>query len=219
MRETETTMIYPNPSTKCPEYDRIASKTEESIMDKEENKDDAILFDLIDRSREGDQSAMESIYEKLKGKFFGVSYWYTQNRAAAEDILQDSFIKIFTNLHRLDDNQAFLSWSYRIVVNTCISYLRKARRQTQKSVSLDSVKDFVGEDKCGENEDLKKKTIKEALKELPSGLRSVFILHDVQGYKHKEVAEILKCSEGTSKSQLFKAREKLRKKLLAMQVL
>ncbi|MFW6140208.1 MAG: RNA polymerase sigma factor [Acidobacteriota bacterium] len=194
-------------------------KIKEPIMDTQENKDNLVPSSLIDRSRAGDQSAMESVYEKLKGKFFGVSYWYTQDRSAAEDILQDSFIKIFTNLHRLDDNQAFVSWSYRIVVNTCISYLRKARRQSQNSVSLDSIEDYAGEDKSGENEDLKKKTLKEALKELPSGLRRVFILHDVQGFKHKEVAEILNCSEGTSKSQLFKARAKLRKRLLAMQVL
>jgi RNA polymerase sigma-70 factor (ECF subfamily) len=213
------TLILHNLSTRYPEYDRIGLKIKEPIMDDQESKDNLIPFDLIERSREGDHDAMESVYEKLKGRFFGVSYWYTQDQAAAEDILQDSFIKIFTNLHRLDDNQAFVSWSYRIVVNTCISYLRKAKRQTQKSVSLNSVKDFLGENISEEQEDLKKETLKKALKELPPGLRSVFILHDVQGFKHKEVAEILKCSEGTSKSQLFKARAKIRKILLAQQVI
>jgi len=219
MINKEMTLTHNHSSTRCPEYDRIGLKIKEPMMDDQGSKDNLISFELIDRSREGDHEAMESVYELLKGKFFGVSYWYTQDRAAAEDILQDSFIKIFTNMHRLDDNQAFVSWSYRIVVNTCISHLRKTKRHTQKSVSLNSVKDFVGEDKSKEHEDLKKKTLKQALKELPPGLRSVFILHDVQGFKHKEVAEILKCSEGTSKSQLFKAREKLRKKLLAKQIL
>jgi len=188
-------------------------------MEYKVNESYLVSPELIERSREGDQSAMESIYEQVKGKFFGVSYWYTQNRAAAEDILQDAFIKIFTNLHRLDDNQAFVGWAYRILVNTCISYLRKIKTQNQRSVSLDSVKDFVGEESSGEPEDLKEESLKGAIKELPPGLRSVFILHDVQGFKHREVAEILKCSEGTSKSQLFKAREKLRKKLQAQQVL
>ena len=219
MINTEMTLNLFSLSTRCPEYDRIGLKIKEPDMNDPESKDSLISFDLIDRSREGDHDAMESVYEKLKGKFFGVSYWYTQDRAAAEDILQDAFIKIFTNLHRLDDNQAFVSWSYRIVVNTCISYLRKTKRHTQKSVPLNSVKDFVGEDKSKEHEDMKKKSLKQALKELPPGLRSVFILHDVQGFKHKEVAEILKCSEGTSKSQLFKARAKLRKRLLAQQVI
>ena len=215
----EIALFHYSLSTICPECDRIGVKIEEPVMDEKAHKESLIQFDLIDRSREGDHEAMEAVYEQLKVKFFGVAYWYTQNRATSEDILQDAFIKIFTNLHRLDDNQAFVSWSYRIVVNTSISYLRKAKNQRQKSVSLESVKDFVGEDTSGEHEDMKKTTIKEALKELPPGLRSVFILHDVQGFKHREVAEILNCSEGTSKSQLFKAREKLRKKLCAMQVL
>jgi len=215
----EIALFHYSLSTICPECDRIGVKIEEPVMDEKAHKESLIPFDLIDRSREGDHEAMEAVYEQLKMKFFGVAYWYTQNRATSEDILQDAFIKIFTNLHRLDDNQAFVSWSYRIVVNTSISYLRKAKNQRQKSVSLESVKDFVGEDTSGEHEDMKKTTIKEALKELPPGLRSVFILHDVQGFKHREVAEILNCSEGTSKSQLFKAREKLRKKLCAMQVL
>ncbi|MBD3415077.1 MAG: sigma-70 family RNA polymerase sigma factor [Candidatus Aminicenantes bacterium] len=219
MMNTEMTLNCFSISTRCPEYDRIGSKIKETLMDHEAGKDKLIPFELIDRSREGDQDAMESVYEQLKGKLFGVAYWYTQNRAAAEDILQDAFIKIFTNLDRLDDNQAFVSWCYRIVVNTSISYLRKAKRHTQKSVPLNSVKDFVGENKSEEHEDMKKKTLKEALKELPPGLRSVFILHDIQGFKHREVGEILKCSEGTSKSQLFKAREKLRKRLLAQQVI
>ena len=215
----EITLFHYSLSTRCQEYDRIGVKIEVPVMDEEAHKESLIPFDLIDRSRKGDHDAMEAVYEQLKVKFFGVAYWYTQNKAASEDILQDAFIKIFTNLHRLDDNQAFVSWSYRIVVNTSISYLRKSKKQTQKSVSLESVKDFVGEDTSGEYEDMKKTTIKEALEELAPGLRSVFILHDVQGFKHREVAEILDCSEGTSKSQLFKAREQLRKKLCAKQVL
>ncbi len=215
----EMALFHYSLSTRCQEYDRIGVKIEVPVMDEEAHKESLIPFDIIDRSRDGDHDAMEAVYEQLKAKFFGVAYWYTQDRAASEDILQDAFIKIFTNLHRLDDNQAFVSWSYRIVVNTSISYLRKAKKQNQKSVSLDSVKDFIGEDTSGEYEDLTKTTIKEALKELAPGLRSVFILHDVQGFKHREVAEILDCSEGTSKSQLFKAREQLRKKLYAKQVL
>ncbi len=206
-------------STRCLEYDRIPSKTKEPVMEYKVNENYLVSPDLIDRSREGDHEAMESVYEQLKGKFFGVSYWYTQNQAAAEDILQDAFIKIFTNLHRLDNNQAFVGWAYRILVNTCISYLRKIKTQNQRSLSLDSVMDFVGEESSGEPEDLKEESLKKAIKELPPGLRSVFILHDVQGFKHREVAEILKCSEGTSKSQLFKARGKLRKKLQTRQVL
>ncbi len=215
----EMALFHYSFSTICQEYDRIGVKIEEPVMDDNSSKENLIPFDLIDRSREGDHDAMEAVYEQLKVKFFGVAYWYTQDRASSEDILQDAFIKIFTNLYRLDNNQAFVSWSYRIVVNTSISYLRKAKKQSQKSVSLESVKDFVGEDKSGEHEDMKKTTIKAALKELAPGLRSVFILHDVQGFKHREVAEILNCSEGTSKSQLFKAREQLRKKLCAKQVL
>lgn len=179
----------------------------------------SFLKELIRRSRAGDTQAMGSIYEHFKSPLFGLAYRYTNNASAAEDLIQDIFLKVFTNLHSLDNDEAFVGWLYRIAVNTCLSYIRSNKRVFQKEVPLGEVEGILNGGVQGRPEDMLSKSIAEALQTLSPKLKSVFMLHDVQGFKHEEVARIMDCSVGTSKSQLFKARMKIRYHLEKKQVL
>jgi RNA polymerase sigma-70 factor (ECF subfamily) len=174
---------------------------------------DEFLTDLVSKCRQGDLHAMETLYEHFKSSLFSLAYRYTYNFAVAEDLLQDIFIRIFTNLHTLDEDKAFTGWMYRVAMNTCLSYVRSHKKVVQKTVPLEEVEAFVSDTSSTDVEKTENKSLEEAIQRLPTKLKSVFLLHDVQGFKHKEIAQILGCSVGTSKSQLFKARKKIRKYL------
>ncbi len=200
-------------------YDKIMPKV--FVMDHNKNEDknktdfeDAeLLNNLVRRSREGDSHSMGLLYEQYKGRMFSLAYRYTYNAAAAEDLLQEVFIRVFTHLDTLDRDEAFAGWMYRIAVNTCLSYLRSNKKVLQQAVPLSSIEYTVGENTQIVSEKMLDKPLEEAIQSLPTKLKSVFLLHDVQGFKHREISQILGCTVGTSKSQLFKARMKIRQKL------
>ena len=151
---------------------------------------------------------MEMVYINYKTPLFNLAYRFAGNYSSAEDLLQDIFIKIFTKIDRLRSPEAFNSWLYRIAINTCMSFARKKGKA--KEVSLDEI------DNAGHSQYDKhpfKGELEYAIQILPPKQKSVFLLHDVQGYTHIEIAEIMKLTEGTSKSQLFKARMKIRNHL------
>ena len=178
-----------------------------------------LVNNLVRRSREGDMQAMGLLYEHYKSRMFSLAYRYTYNATVSEDLLQDIFIKVFSHLETLDKDEAFAGWMYRIAANTCLSYLRSHKKERNQAVSLSDLESVVGEDTRDMSEKMMKEPMEEAIQSLPPKLKSVFLLHDVQGFKHEEVAQILRCSVGTSKSQLFKARMKLRQKLEKKQLL
>jgi RNA polymerase sigma-70 factor (ECF subfamily) len=171
------------------------------------------LHELIQKSRGGDIQAMENLYAHFKTSLFSLALRYTYNYAAAEDVLQDVFVKVFTNLHTLDDEKAFVGWLYRIAVNTSLSYLRSHKKLRQKTIPLEDVQGVVSDSEPSATQKAENKILEQAIQKLPPSLKSVFLLHDVQGFKHREIANILGCSVGTSKSQLFKARKRIRKLL------
>jgi len=177
------------------------------------------LVEWLERSRTGDAEAMEALYDQFKMSLYGLAFRYTRNHAVAEDLLQDIFVKVFSNLHTLDNNSTFVGWLYRIAVNTCLSYLRTHKRVYRKTVPFDDVEGYVTRESSHRPEDMMQKTLDEAIQTLSPRLKSVFMLHDIQGFKHMEVAQIMECSVGTSKSQLFKARMKIRKHLKKKQML
>ena len=158
---------------------------------------------------------MESIYEMFKRPVFGLVYRHPQNRAVAEDLLQDVFLKIFSHMRDVRDAATFPGWVFRIAVNTSYSYLRQKKAQGDRSVPLD---DLGGKRRRPEDRGRRKGppgAPREGHPTLAPRLRSVFVLHDVQGFKHEEIARTLGCAVGTSKSQLFKARIKVREYLRA----
>ena len=163
------------------------------------------LFDVIRRCQDGDRKAMEEIYSNYKSSLFNLTYRYTRNMSSAEDLLQDIFIKIFTGIRKLRSPEAFNAWVYRTVINACISATRKSGRG--KIIPLNE----INKPDEAEVENVHfKLDMEKAVSFLPSKQKAVFLLHDVQGFTHGEIARVMKWSEGTSKSQLFKARMKIR---------
>ncbi len=197
----------------------VMSPGEEKLVKPDHKPPDPILAGLIRRGKEGDAKAMEEIYERFKSSFFNLAYRYTYDRVAAEDLLQDIFIKILTHLRDVDRDETFVSWMYRIAINECYSYLRRKRSRQARTVNLSSIEGKEEEAVYDSHERRVRQSIDEAIQELPDKLRAVFVLHDVQGFKHEEVAATLGIEVGTSKSQLFKARLKIREFLKEKNVL
>jgi RNA polymerase sigma-70 factor (ECF subfamily) len=196
----------------------IMSREDKKKPEKRELSSDRVA-ELVRQSREGDVQAMEALYEFFKTPLFSLAIRYTYNFAAAEDVIQDTFVKAFTNIHSLDDEKFFVRWLYRIAVNTCFSYLRSHKKWKKQTIPLEQVKGVLSKTDTDSVEKDTSKSLEDAIQSLSSRLKSVFILHDVQGFKHREVAQILGCSVGTSKSQLFKARMKIREFLENKQLL
>jgi RNA polymerase sigma-70 factor (ECF subfamily) len=186
---------------------------EEKTKKNGDGLDVSLLESLIQRSCAGEAEAMEALYNRFNRPLFNLIYRYTSNREVAEDLLQDVFLKIFTRLHELRNVETFIGWMYRIAVNTCFGYLRETRGQVRRTIALNDVKRGVGEDTGQSSDRFLKKALDDAIQSLPGRMRTIFLLHEVQGFKHEEIAPMLGCSVGTSKSQLFKARMKIRERL------
>ncbi|MFC1493644.1 RNA polymerase sigma factor [Thermodesulfobacteriota bacterium] len=167
------------------------------------NKD--FLLDVVNRCQGGDTDAMEKVYIAYKSSLLNLAYRFTRDSSLAEDLLQDIFIKIFINIKKLRFPGAFNSWLYRIAVNTCMSYARKKGKT--REVSLEEIENVGSSENSGNQV---REQLEQAIKILPPKQKIVFQLHDVEGFTHAEIAKIMKSSEGTAKSQLFKARMKIR---------
>jgi RNA polymerase sigma-70 factor (ECF subfamily) len=176
------------------------------------------LAALIDRGRDGDAGALESIYNRFRVSFFGLARRYAGDRATAEDLLQDIFVKIFTHLDNVKSAEMFPGWAYRIALNTCFSHLREKRASTARNVALDDVEFALSDPAAAGPETDLRRSLEAAIAALPARLKQIFLLHDVQGFKHEEIAVLLRLSAGTSKSQLFKARLKVRAYLKARRI-
>lgn len=193
--------------------DSIMAHTKSKNAEGVNLQDASLLEKLVKRCRKGDSRAMEAVYERFNRPLFNLIYRYTSNREIAEDLLQDVFIKIFTNLHSLRKTETFIGWMYRIAINTCFGYLRVSRSQHKRTIALNDVKGQIGDTALEPTDKSLKKSLDDAIHSLPNRMKTVFLLHDVQGFNHEEIAPMLGCSVGTSKSQLFKARMKIRESL------
>ncbi len=152
-----------------------------------------------------EEDAFERIYTDHRTRVFSTAFRMVGNRADAEDITQDVFVKVFKKLKAFRRESSLSTWIYRITVNACLDFLRKRKRR--QAVSLEA---------CGEIPSTSvgvKDLIEGMVSTLPEGYRKIFILHDIQGLKHSEIAEVLGISQGASKSQLHRARAQLREKL------
>ncbi len=167
--------------------------------------------ELIKACRKGDRQAQELLYRRYSPKLFGVCLRYASNRAEAEDFLQEGFIKIFRNLYKYKPTGSFSAWLYRLMVNVALEKIR----QNQKRKNQMSLDDLVYEPEVSEDifSGFGARTIIKMVQQLPEGYRIVFNLYVVEGYSHKEIAELLDITESTSKSQLSRAKASLRKLL------
>ena len=163
------------------------------------------IEDIIDRCKKNDSKAQEFLFNTYSKVLLGICCRYVRDRDDAEDVLQDSFIKIFLNIGKFKNEGSFEGWMKRITVNSALHFIKE--KQKIKFESADNLS-IIEED---ENEqeiekDIKAEYILECLNELPTGYRTIFNLHLVEGFSHKEVAEKLGIKESTSRSQFTKAR-------------
>ena len=167
--------------------------------------------DLIQGCIAGERKMQEELYKRFSPKMYAVCLRYAGNGDDAQDILQDGFIKIYKNLARFRSEGSFEGWIRRIFVNTSIEHLRRKtylKPISEKEENIIPYKEKSVLDKLGE------KDIMNLIKELSPGYRTVFNLYVVEGYTHKEIGDILGISEGTSKSQLARARMILQDKVV-----
>jgi RNA polymerase sigma-70 factor (ECF subfamily) len=175
-------------------------------------------LDLVKRAQCGDADAFASLFHAHKAKVYSVCLRMTNNTAEAEDLTQDAFLQVFRKLATFRGDSALSTWLYRIAVNTVLMHFRK---KALKQVSLDepfSQDAKVVRREYGSRDDrltgcVDRIALARAIKELPDGYRTIFLLHEVEGYEHQEIAELLDCSVGNSKSQLHKAKLRIRELL------
>jgi RNA polymerase sigma-70 factor, ECF subfamily len=170
---------------------------------------------LIDRCRAGDLGAFEEIYRGHSGKLYGLILRMVGNAADAEDLLQDVFLSAHRKLDGFRGDSALGTWLYRLATNHCLDHLRsRAARTGQLTDGLDNEPDLADAGSRAISErTVSRMDLERAVAQLPEGCRAAFLLHDVEGLEHREVADALGIAEGTSKSQVHKARLRLRKLL------
>jgi RNA polymerase sigma factor (sigma-70 family) len=168
---------------------------------------------IIKKCMKNNASAQKTIYEKYKVRWFMICLRYANNKPEAEDMLQEGLINVFKNIKQYDPKKAeFSAWSNKIMVNAGLQYLRKWKKvdftenvddyQNQMVNNNENVFDKIGA-----------KELTLLVQQLPPGYRVVFNMYVIEGYMHREIAEILNISENTSKSQLLKAKKMLRSQL------
>jgi RNA polymerase sigma-70 factor (ECF subfamily) len=182
--------------------------------------DAASLKQTIHLAQQGDASAFEIIYEMHSRRVYSLCLRMTGDPMEAEDLTQEAFLQLFRKIHTFRGESAFSSWLHRLTANIVLMRFRKKR---PVSVSLDEMIQPDDENDRRTIEfgapDLRltgvfdRIKLHAALQQLPEGYKSMFLLHDVQGYEHNEIARMLGCSVGNSKSQLHKARRRLRELL------
>lgn len=167
---------------------------------------------LIRRARKGNKIAIEKLYVQYEQKWFSLCLRYAHNKSEAEDIFQEGITKVFQNLNKFDlDKGSFQSWTNKVIINAALKYLKKHQWQ-QSFTDLELTEDKV----AWSNDILGEITAKElinVIQQLPSGYRMVFNMREIEGYSHKEIAEALNITVGTSKSQLSKAKKALQQKI------
>jgi RNA polymerase sigma-70 factor, ECF subfamily len=167
---------------------------------------------LVERCRQGDLGAFDEVYRAHSRKLYGLAVRMLGNPADAEDMLQEIFLAAHRKLDSFRGESALGTWLYRLAVNLCLDYLRsRTGRAIHMTDALadDPVLADASSHRLAERA-VTKMDLERAIAQLPEGCRTAFLLHDVQGLEHQEVGEIMGIAEGTSKSQVHKARMRLR---------
>lgn len=166
---------------------------------------------LVDQAKAGDMTAFEELYRRNVGRVFALCMRMAGDASLAEELAQDVFVRAWEKLGTFRGDSAFSSWLHPLTVNVALTERRSRRRRTSRVMTTDDLTPFEKPTRAPGPEagmDLEK-----ALASLPPGARSVFVLHDVEGYQHNEIAELTGVAEGTSKAQLHRARRMLREAL------
>ena len=169
--------------------------------------------ELLIKIKDKDRLAQRQVYEQFAGKLFAVCKRYLKNDEDAEEVLADTFFIVFSKIGQLQNVEVFEAWAKKIAVNQCLQQLRK---KELLQISIDEI--YLEKHLVDHNSSSFEKDIMALLNFLPEGCRTIFNLFVIEGYPHKEIAEMLSISEGTSKSQVNFARKKLQELLQTQQV-
>ncbi len=172
-------------------------------------------YELTQASSNGDMVAFEEVYNRHHRRVYAICLRMLKNTNEAEDLTQDVFIQLHRKIGSFRGDSAFTTWLHRLTVNQVLMHFRKRTVKFEKTTEEGETPEQIvrGSEKPSKMPVVDKIALQNAIKQLPDGYRKVFVLHDIEGFEHEEVARILGCSVGTSKSQLHKARLKLRKLL------
>ena len=176
--------------------------------------------DFIQKAQSGDTEAFAALFQAHKMRVYSLCLRMTNNVAEAEDLTQDAFLQVFRKLSTFRGNSALSTWIYRVAVNTV---LMRFRKKVVPQISLEepwsnnaearpSPREYGSRD-CNLAGCVDRLALTQAIRELPEGYRTIFLLHEVEGYEHSEIARLLGCSTGNSKSQLHKAKMRIRELL------
>ncbi len=196
-------------------FSNDAEETETGEIEKVESKGKVSDFALAQSAANGDMTAFEELYQRHHRRVYSICLRMLQNASEAEDLTQDVFIQLYRKIGSFRGDSAFTTWLHRLTVNQVLMHFRKRTVKFEKTTEEGEtpVQVVNGTSNPNKMPIVDKIALENAIEQLPEGYKNVFVLHDVEGYEHEEVARILGCSVGTSKSQLHKARLKLRKLL------
>lgn len=197
------------PASRLPGEAELADKplVDKSLVDKQQADEQLAL--AVARAQAGDKAAFAQIYRSQHRRVYALCVRLLGDRQLAEELAQDAFIKAWQQLHSFRGDAKFSTWLHRVTVNAVISYQRKHKswlRWLKTGSGDDEIPESLLHETPGEARDLEA-----AIATLPERARQVFVLMDIEGYSHEETATLLGIAEGTSKAQLFRARELLRK--------
>jgi len=165
--------------------------------------------DLVGRCRAGDVEAFETIYNQHAARIYTLACRMAGSPQDGEDLLQEIFLQAHRKLASFKGDSSLGTWLYRLALNHCLDYVRSRRaKMSRLTDTLDA--EGAMEPVAARETPIARVDLERALQQLPEGCREAFVLHDVEGFDHKEVAKLLGIAEGTSKSQVFKARSRLR---------
>ncbi|MBC7798269.1 MAG: RNA polymerase sigma factor [Pyrinomonadaceae bacterium] len=169
-------------------------------------------YEFAQRAASGEMAAFEEIYQRHNRRVYSLCLRMTQNPPEAEDLTQEVFIQLFRKIGSFRGESAFTTWLHRMTVNQVLMHFRKRSVRDEKTTEEGETPEQVvlGTANPLTMPIVDRLALNRAISQLPNGYRTVFVLHDVEGYEHEEIARIMSLSVGTSKSQLHKARMKLR---------
>ena len=168
--------------------------------------------DLIARCQAGDVEAFEALYRQHAARLYTLACRMAGSAEDGEDLLQEIFLQVYRKLGSFKGDSAVGTWLYRLALNHCLDYVRSRQAKMSKlTETLDADTSF--EPTARRETPIARLDLERAIELLPEGCREAFVLHDVEGFDHREVGKLLGIAEGTSKSQVFKARMKLRASL------